>query len=298
MMTPLAPLLQRFADHMQSRRLSPATQKSYIHYVTKFARYHGRSPEELESGAVREYQLHLLNERHHSADSANTFVSAARFLYLETLKMPWNKEAFSRTPLKKRLSAMSIPAEVRALFRHVTGIKHRAALILCYGAGITATEAVALKTANIDSSTGMLCIENRKGSKIRYVPMAPALLDVMRTYWLIARPTGQWLFPSWRPARHIGAGLLRRACKDAWINSGLTKQVSSRNLRRSFAACLVPKGDQPVVQAALERSSIDAPVKIGAVPAQPLDRLLIGTRRQNKKKSHVPKPENPKPNGE
>jgi site-specific recombinase XerD len=274
---------------MQSRHLAPATQRSYIHYVTKFARYHGRDPELLNADAVREYQLYMLEKRGHSADSVNTFISAARFLYLETLKMPWNKNVFVRTAVQKKRRTTVIPADVRNLFEHVPGVKHRAALMLCYGAGLTAAEAVAVKTANIDSQNLLLRVEHRNGGKDRYAPLSPGLLDVLRTYWLVARPAGPWLFPSWRPSLHIGAGILRRACKEAWQLSGLPKNVSPRTLRQSFAGCLLEKSmDQRVVQALLGHASTDAPAKIDH-QASPLDLLLVGTRRKART-IKVPKP--------
>jgi len=290
-MTPLSPLLQRFSEHMQARHLAPATQRNYIHYVTKFARYHGRDPEQLDPDAIRQYQVYLLEERGQSADSVNTFISAVRFLYLETLKMPWKKEVFTRTAAKKKRPATLIPADVRSLFEHVTGIKHRAALMLCYGAGLTAAEAVAVKTANIDSRNLVLRVEHCNGGKDRYVPLSPLLLDALRTYWLIARPAGPWLFPSWRAARHIGGGLLRRACKEAWQLASLPKHVSPRTLRQIFSGCLLDKSvDQRVVQAILGRSAIGVPAKI-ELKASPLDQLLVGTRRRARKKIEAPQPE-------
>jgi site-specific recombinase XerD len=291
MMTSLSPLLERFSEHMQSRHLAPATQRSYIHYVTKFARYHGRDPEQLDPDAVREFQRYMLEKRGHSPDSVNTFISAARFLYLETLKMPWNKNVFVRTAVPKKPRATVIPADVRKLFEHVPGIKHRAALMLCYGAGLTAAEAVAVKTANIDSRNLLLRVEHRNGGKDRYAPLSPGLLDLLRTYWLVARPAGPWLFPSWRSSHHIGAGILRRACNEAWQLAGLPRHVSPRTLRQSFAGCLLHKSvDQRVVQALLGHGSTGAPAKVDP-QASPLDLLLVGNPRRKARTLKVPKPE-------
>jgi len=273
-MTTLTPVIQRFAEHMQSRRLSPNTQRSYISYVTKFARYHGRSPEELQPDAVNEYKNYLLDERHHSADSVNTFISAARFLYLQTLKKPWKREVFCRAVAKKKPRAAMIPDDVRCLFARVTGVKHRAALMLCYGAGLTAVEAVAVKAANIDAESGWLCIEYPRGGQSRSVSLSPALLEAIRTYTLMESPVGPWLFPSWRPGRHIGGGMLRRVCKEAWKLAKLPKNVTPRILRRSFAVCMSSSGDVPVIPGA----------------PGPLSQLLVKSRKHTNK-SKALKPE-------
>lgn len=46
-MTEISPLRRRMIDDMTIRNLSPATQRSYLHAVTKFSRYFGRSPDRL-----------------------------------------------------------------------------------------------------------------------------------------------------------------------------------------------------------------------------------------------------------
>jgi len=42
-MTEISPLRRRMIDDMTIRNLSPATQRSYLHAVTKFSRYFGLS---------------------------------------------------------------------------------------------------------------------------------------------------------------------------------------------------------------------------------------------------------------
>ncbi len=44
---------------MTIRNLSPATQRSYLHAVTKFSAYFGRPPGRLSHEDVRTYQVHL-----------------------------------------------------------------------------------------------------------------------------------------------------------------------------------------------------------------------------------------------
>ena len=46
-MTEMSPLRRRMIEDMTIRNLSPATQRSYLHAVTKFSHYFGRSPDRL-----------------------------------------------------------------------------------------------------------------------------------------------------------------------------------------------------------------------------------------------------------
>jgi len=282
----MTPLRQRFVEDMQLRNFSPGTQRSYVHHVAAFARYFGHSPELLDLEAVRQYQLYLLQERALSTSTLNTFTSAVSFLYLTTLEMPWSKQDFTRTRVESRLPIVPSPDEVRRLFDHIPGIKNRAALMLCFGAGLRVSEAVNVQISHIDSARMLLRVEQGKGAKDRYTVLSPALLQILRTYYRIVRPAGAYLFPSWRPDRHISSGVLQRACHEAWQLAGLPKRITPHGLRHAFATCLLDSGvDTRVIQALLGHSRIDttarytavSPAKI-ATTASPLEQLLIHPR--------------------
>ena len=109
----MTPLRQRMIEDMQLRNFATTTQRSYIHYVADFAKHFNRSPQDLDLEAVRQYQLHLAQERKLSPQSINTFVSAVQFLYLVTLEMPWEKHDFPRARLEEKLPVVLAPDEVQ-----------------------------------------------------------------------------------------------------------------------------------------------------------------------------------------
>jgi integrase/recombinase XerD len=278
----MTPLRQRMIEDMCLRNFAGTTQRSYIHYVAAFAKYFNRSPQELDLEAVRQYQLHLSQERKLSPQSINTFVSAVQFLYLVTLEMPWDKHDFPRARLEEKLPVVLAPDEIQRFLDHVSGVKHRTVLLTCYGAGLRISEAVALKPSDIDGKRKLIRVAHGKGGKDRYAMLSPCLLEVLRTYYRILRPAGEWLFPSWRPLRHLTAGAVQTACREAWQHSGLAKRVTPHMLRHSFATHLLERGvDTRVIQALLGHSRIDttgryiavSPTTISAT-ASPLDQLL------------------------
>ena len=61
-MADMSPLRRRMIEDMTIRNLSPATQQSYVHAVSKFSRYFGRSPDRLGLEDVRAYQVHLISK--------------------------------------------------------------------------------------------------------------------------------------------------------------------------------------------------------------------------------------------
>src|SRR6516225_2017370 len=83
-MAEISPLRRRMIEDMTIRNLSPATQRSYVHAVSKFSRYFGHSPDRLGLEDVRAYQVHLISKGVSWA-SLNQVVCALRFFYGVTL---------------------------------------------------------------------------------------------------------------------------------------------------------------------------------------------------------------------
>jgi site-specific recombinase XerD len=295
----MTPLRQRMIDDMQLRNLAASTQRQYIAYVAGFAKYFGRSPEDLDLEAVRQYQLYLLNERKLSPESVNQYVNSIQFLYLVTLEMPWTSEYFPRVRRPLKLPVVLSQEEVLAYFDNIPSLKYRAALMVCYGAGLRISEAVALKLSDIDSKRGLIRVEQGKGHKDRYAMLSPRLLDVLRRYCRATlRPPyhlDHYLFPSWRRDRHLSTSSLQVACREAAVRAHIAKRVTVHTLRHSFASHLLENGtDIRIIQVLLGHSRIDTTARYAAVSPQvvaatlsPLDKLdqpkpAAATRRSKK----------------
>jgi site-specific recombinase XerD len=267
-------------EDMELRNFAEGTKKQYVAHVAAFARYFDRSPEELDQEAVRQYLLYLINERKVSAEAVNQQSSALKFLYLTTLEMPWSDADFPRCRRGHKLPVVLSSEELLLFFDNVPSLKYRAALMVCYGAGLRVSEAVALKVCDIDSKRMLIRVEQGKGKKDRYAMLSVRLLHVLRRYWVAAKPTG-YLFASWREGHHLSPSSLQQACRDAANLSGLRKKVTAHTLRHSFATHLLEGGtDIRVIQVLLGHSCIDttarytsvSPRVIGAT-VSPLDDL-------------------------
>jgi integrase/recombinase XerD len=289
----MTPLRQRFIEDMQLRGLAPTTQRSYIHYVAGFAKFFNQSPEHLDLEAIRQYELYLLNERKMAPESVNCFVAAIQLLYVVTLDAPWGNECFPRVRSGHKLPVVLSREEVLKFFEHIPSLKYRAALMVCYGAGLRIGEATKLKVSDIDSERMVIRVRQGKGGKDRYTMLSPRLLEVLRSYWRATRAT-DWLFPSfWRQERHISQGSLSQACRDASRTSGLGKRVTAHTLRHSFATHLLENGTEVrVIQVLLGHSRIETTAHYTAVSAKligqtpgPLDMPREKTRKQARKKS-------------
>jgi transposase len=85
-------------DDMSLRNLSPATQRSYIHAVKRFDRFHNRPPDQPGLADVRAFQVHLVSQGI-SWPALNQTVCALRFFYgvtLDRAEIP-ERIAYART---------------------------------------------------------------------------------------------------------------------------------------------------------------------------------------------------------
>lgn len=276
-----SPLRRRMIDDMSLRNLSPATQRSYLHAVTKFSRYFGRSPDRLGLEDVRAFQVHLVSQGV-SWPALNQTVCALRFFYgvmLDRGEIP-ERIVYARTP--RKLPVILSADEVVRFLEAVPSLKARAALTTAYAAGLRASEAVSLKVANIDSARMLIQVHHGKGAKDRTLMLSPQLLTILRAYWRLARPT-DWLFPGRSPDKPIDVQVLHAACRSATKAAGLVKRVSVHTLRHSFATHLLESGvDIRIIQVLLGHNSLSTTARYThvatttiAATQSPLDRLSL-----------------------
>lgn len=250
-------LRQRMTEDMQVRNLALNTQLSYARQVSLFARHFNKSPEEMGPEDVRAYQVYLTNEKRLAPGSVLIAVAALRFLYKVSLKKDWNFQDVIPAPKKPQtLPVVLSPGEVLHFLSCVGSPKHRAILTTCYAAGLRISEAVRLKSTNIDSQRMVIRVEQGKGQKDRYVMLSPQLLETLRSYWRAVRPKG-WLFEGDVSGQPINRSAVEQACQKARRLSGIRKPITPHSLRHAFAVHLLESGtDVRTIQLLLGHRSL------------------------------------------
>ena len=78
-------LRDRMIEKMKLQNFSAATQESYVYAVSRLARYHNKSPDQLSKQDIRAFLVHLTGKRKLSPNSLTGYCSGLRFFYNETL---------------------------------------------------------------------------------------------------------------------------------------------------------------------------------------------------------------------
>ena len=259
---PISPLRQRMTDDMRMRKLSPKTQSGYIRAVRQFAAYLGRSPDTASTEDLRNYQLHLVDQGI-SPVSLNAAISGLKFFFDITLDHQELMARMQPVRVPRTLPVVLSPEEVSRLIAAAGNLKHQTALSVAYGAGLRASEVVALKVGDVDSQRMTLRIEQGKGRKDRYAMLSPVLLERLRVWWKVARAQGKmldggWLFPGLNPIESLSTRQLNRAIHAAAEAAQIDKRVSMHTLRHSFATHLLEqKVDIRVIQVLLGHKKLE-----------------------------------------
>jgi integrase/recombinase XerD len=253
----MTPLRQRMSEDMQVRNLSQNTQLSYVQQVSLFARYFGKSPENLGPEDIRAYQVYLTNERKLAPGSILIAVVALRFLYKITLHRDWSFDEVIPAPKKPhKLPVILSPEEVLKFLGSVQSLKHCVILTTCYATGLRISESIRLKPTDIDSQRMVIRVEQGKGQRDRYVMLSLKLLETLRNWWRVEKPV-DWLFPGDVTGKHITKDAVEHACEKARTLSGISKPITPHSLRHAFAVHLLETGtDVRTIQLLLGHRSL------------------------------------------
>jgi integrase/recombinase XerD len=284
---PMSPRRQRLIDDMTVRRFSPATQRSYIRDVGRFASFLGRPPDTATADDLRRFQLGQ-RDAGTPAPTMNSIVAALRFFSTQTLDRPDLARKLFRVTYPRKLPVVLSPDEVARLLQATTCLKHQAALSVAYGAGLRVAEVSMLKVRDIDSERMLIRVERGKGGQYRNAMLAADLLALLRMWWQVGRQQGVmhrdgWLFPGLHPMKPISTRQLHRIVVEAAHAADIAKRVGPHTLRHSFATHLLEDGvDIRVIQALLGHAKLEntafytkvATRTVRAVTS-PLDKLAI-----------------------
>jgi integrase/recombinase XerD len=252
----ISPLRQRMIEDMSLRHFGEKTQKDYIRAVKNLTAFLQRSPDTASNEDLRLFQLQLAENRV-GAPTMNSTVSALRFFFTVTLDRADAVRHLTFVHEPRKLPVVLSPEEVARFLEAAPGVKYKAAFSAAYGAGLRVSEVASLKVSDIDSERMMLRIEQGKGRKDRYAMLSPVLLELLRDWWRIARPTA-WLFPGRDPLQPMSTRQLNRACHAAADMAEITKRVSPHTLRHSFATHLLEQNtDIRVIQVLLGHAKVD-----------------------------------------
>jgi len=257
-------LSERVREVLRLRHYSPRTEKTYIDWMSRFVRYHGRrAPEEMGAGEVIAFLTYLAVERHVAPATQRQALSALLFLYRVVLGRDLDGiEAHVRARSTRPAPAVLSPGEVRAVLAAMRGQNQLIATLL-YGGGLRLIECLRLRVKDVDWERHQLCVRQGKGRRDRFTTLPASLRPALTEHLKVLRRTHaadlkarscgvtlpdaierklgsasrdwawQWLFPATKLSRDPRSGELRR--------HHIHESAPQRAVRRAAAAAGVNK---------------------------------------------------------
>lgn len=235
-------LRQKMMEDLQLAGYSPRTVDSYTATVGVLAKHYNRSPDLLTEEEIRQFFLHLINDRNSSGSSVTVYLCGIKYFFETTLQRKWNLFNLVRPRRTKRLPMVLTHDEVLSILQLVKKPIYRMALTIIYACGLRISEGIQLKETDIDGKRNLLMVRDGKGGKDRYVPLADCPLELLRAYYKKHRTGSGFLFPH-KDGSHIHRDTLEVAFKKAIRQSSVKKLASVHTLRHSYASHLLESGE-------------------------------------------------------
>jgi len=254
-------LRRRMLEELQRRNYSKETIRLYLFAVKDFARYFKKRPDLLKQEHMREFQLHLLNERKLAVETVAARITALRFFFVKVLHRPYQQLDLIYPKLPMRLPTVLSEDEIAKLIESASSAYHRVIITTLYATGMRRAELARLKIEDIDSQRMVIHVRQGKGGKDRDVTLSPRLLEVLRDYWKWRKPQ-VYLFPSLlrpRPDKPITSKTIWYAVREAARRAGIKKRITPHTLRHSWATHLLERGtDLKTIQMLLGHVDLEA----------------------------------------
>jgi len=257
-------LRKKMHEDLQLAGLSEGNQDVYLRTVRQLAVHFDTPPDRLSEQQVRDYLLHLKNDRKLASSSLSIAYCAIKFFYSHTAPRDWPTLQRIRVQKEKRLPDVLSSDEVRELIGAVRKLRYRTYFSTVYSLGLRRNEGLHLQVPDIDSARMLVHVHRGKGAKDRFVPLPARTLTLLREYWVTHR-NPVWLFPdigsdprqavsSDRPMSKDG---VQHAMQRVVHQLGWRKAVSIHTLRHSYATHLLEAGvNLRLIQQYLGHSSL------------------------------------------
>jgi integron integrase len=278
----LSETIERVRNVARFRHLSYKTEKSYVGWIVRYARWCAKHPDGNHAHKLNRYLTHLARDRNVSASTQSQALNALVFLYRKTLDVDLGDIGkFKPASKPKRLPVVLSQDEIVRLFNHMRGDTWLIASLL-YGSGLRLAEALSLRLQDVDIDRGIITVRAGKGDKDRSAilpaslaaPLRQQIERVTRQHRIdladgfgevylphaierkfpnAAKATGwQFLFPATRIGACPRTGVMRRhhlhdsavakAIKAAARAARIDLRVGAHTLRHSFATHLLERG--------------------------------------------------------
>ncbi|MBW4551361.1 MAG: integron integrase [Aphanocapsa sp. GSE-SYN-MK-11-07L] len=273
-------ILDQMRDAIRLKHYSYRTEQTYLDWAYRFILFHDkRHPQEMGAPEIEAFLTHLAVQKRVAAPTQNQALSALIFLYRHVLHQDIEGRIDAvRAKQSRYLPTVLTQDEAIAVIQQLSGVYQLVAKLL-YSSGLRLSEALQLRTKDIDFAQRQSVVRDGKGGNSRITLLPQSLVellsfhlqgvrqlhqqDLAQGYGSVYLPFAlerkyphadrewiwQYIFPADRRSKDPRSGVVRRhhldesglqkALKRAVHAAGIDKRVSCYTFRHSFATHLL-----------------------------------------------------------
>ena len=248
--------IEKFKQWLRSKRYSESTIATYTEALKSFlVFYRDKAIIDITNEDVIVYNNEYILKNNLSASYQNQVTNAVKLFFQTIRDTKMLVDKIHRPKRAKVLPNVLSKEEIKLILNAHSNIKHKMMLSMIYSCGLRCGELLALEPVHIDSKRNLVLLKNAKGKKDRIAPLSPKILEMLREYYSVCKPS-KYLFEGQINGQPYDARSLQQVLKQALKKVGITKPVSLHWLRHSFATHLLESGtDLRYIQELLGHSS-------------------------------------------
>lgn len=243
--------LNKIAIEGKLRNLTDSTIKAYTFCVSHFLTRTNKVPDTLTAEDVRNF---LLIKSHEGLKprTFNLYNSSIHFFFRYVLHSTWDEYTIPRMKQDYHLPTILTLEEINRLLEATINLKYKAIFSTIYSSGLRISEAVHLRYSDISRLKMQIYIRKSKSRSDRYTILSKRNLDILTHYWFTCNKPTDILFPSRYTKDFLSNSAVSEKLRESLKNAGLSSDISSHDLRHSFATHLMEAGvDSRYIQALL-----------------------------------------------
>ncbi|MFQ5636282.1 MAG: integron integrase, partial [Gammaproteobacteria bacterium] len=249
---------------MRERKLAYTTEKTYVHWIRAYIRFHKmRHPVDMGAAEVDEFLSWLATVRRVAPGTQAIALNALVFLYERFFEQQLGELAFTRSRVQRRIPEVLSHEEAMKIIGLIDRHPIQLMLKLMYGSGLRQAECCSLRVKDIDFSMAELIVRRGKGGKDRRTVLPESIrndlsrqvdaVEKLHVYDLanghgavfmpdaLARkypnasrePGWQFAFPARAPAADPMTGTIRRHhIHPTWVRKQVRKAVLVSGIRK------------------------------------------------------------------
>ena len=149
--------------HMRQSGLAYKTEKTYLHWIHRFIRYHGKvHPSKITTDGIADFLTHLSNDRSCSVGTQRTALNALVYLYKRFLGIEIGDINYLPASRPKRLPVVYSRDEIQRILAELKE-PYRTMVTLMYGSGLRQAELLSLRIKDIDFDSKNNCCKSGQG---------------------------------------------------------------------------------------------------------------------------------------